>query len=102
MERICSQRERILSFKSSSSWHGNNLYHIRWPPLNVTIFIMHVRNCVMGATPMKWTNKGRTTALKQTTAYTTDEVWGLDAFYWQQILALDYVIVKTQQLLSWN
>ena len=26
--------------------------HIRCPPLNVTIFIMHVRNCVMGATPM--------------------------------------------------
>ena len=29
-----------------------HFYHIRWPPLNVTIFIMHVRNCVMGATPM--------------------------------------------------
>ena len=29
----------------------NHLYHIRRPPLNVTIFITHVRNCVMGATP---------------------------------------------------
>ena len=30
----------------------NHFYHIRWPPLNVTIFITHVHNCVMGATPM--------------------------------------------------
>ena len=30
----------------------NHFYHIRWPLLNVTIFIMHVHNCVMGATPM--------------------------------------------------
>ena len=30
----------------------NHFYHIRRPPLNVTIFIMHVRKCVMGATPM--------------------------------------------------
>ena len=43
-ERICYQRARILSFKSSSLWYGN--------PLNVTIFITHVRNCVKGATPM--------------------------------------------------
>ena len=28
-------------------------YHIRRPPLNVTIFITHVRNCVMGASPME-------------------------------------------------
>ena len=27
----------------------NHFYHIRWPPLNVTIFITHARNCVMGA-----------------------------------------------------
>ena len=31
----------------------NNFSHIRWPLLNVTIFITHVRNCVMGATPME-------------------------------------------------
>ena len=31
----------------------NYFYHIRWPPFNVTIFITHVRNCVIGATPMK-------------------------------------------------
>ena len=30
----------------------NHFYHIRWPPLNVTICITHVRNCVMGATPV--------------------------------------------------
>ena len=29
-----------------------HFYHVRWPPLNVTIFITHVRNCEMGATPM--------------------------------------------------
>ena len=51
--------ERILSGKSSSLWYGKSLlqtYHIRWPPLNVTIFITHWRICVMGATPMPWTN----------------------------------------------
>ena len=30
----------------------NHFYHIRCPPLNVTIFITHMINCVMGATPM--------------------------------------------------
>ena len=30
----------------------NPFYHIRWPPLNVTIFIMHLRNCIMGASPI--------------------------------------------------
>ena len=30
----------------------NHFYHIRLPPFNVTIFITHVHNCVMGATPM--------------------------------------------------
>ena len=30
----------------------NHYYHIRWPPLNITILITQVRNCVMGATPM--------------------------------------------------
>ena len=50
-ERICSQRERIHSFNSSSLWYGKSLYHIRWSPLNVVIFIRHVHNWVMGATP---------------------------------------------------
>ena len=27
-------------------------YHIRWPPLNITIFITHVRNCVIEAAQM--------------------------------------------------
>ena len=26
----------------------NHLYHIKWPPLNVTIFITHVRNARNG------------------------------------------------------
>ena len=29
------------------------VYHIRRPPLNAIICIMHVRNCVMGATQMQ-------------------------------------------------
>ena len=28
----------------------NHFYHIRCPPLSVTVFITHVRNCVTGAT----------------------------------------------------
>ena len=32
----------------------NHFNHIRWPPLYVTIFIMHVRNWAMGATPMAY------------------------------------------------
>ena len=34
----------------------NHAYHIRWPLLNVTIFITHVRNYVKGATSMLLTN----------------------------------------------
>ena len=49
----------------------NQSYHIRWPPLNVTIFIKHVRKCVMGATPM----------LDSTELYKV-YIW------WQQILAV--------------
>ena len=33
-------------------WKKKHIYHIRWTPLIVTIYITHVRNCVMGATPM--------------------------------------------------
>ena len=29
-----------------------HFYHIRSPPLNATFFITHMRNCIMGATPM--------------------------------------------------
>ena len=37
--------EKANSFlKSSSIWDGNHFYHIGWPPLNVTIFITHMRN----------------------------------------------------------
>ena len=32
----------------------NNFYHIKWPSLNVTIFITHVRSCVIGATPLAY------------------------------------------------
>ena len=38
-----SQREQILSFKSSSLRYGTSLYHIRWVPLIDIIFITHVR-----------------------------------------------------------
>ena len=31
----------------------NHFYHIRLSPLNVTIFITYMRNCVMGAMPME-------------------------------------------------
>ena len=41
-ERICSHRERILSFMSSSLWYENHFYPIRWPPLIVTISITQV------------------------------------------------------------
>ena len=30
----------------------NHFYRIRTPPLNVTVFTTHVRNYVMGATPV--------------------------------------------------
>ena len=40
----------------------NHFYHIRCPPLNVTIFITQVRNCVMGATPMNM-KKSQTSSL---------------------------------------
>ena len=32
----------------------NRFYNLGLPPLNVTIFNTHVRNCVMGARPMKY------------------------------------------------
>ena len=54
-ERICSQRERILSYNSSSLWYGKSLLpHLMRPPLNVTtcIFITHMGKCLMCATPM--------------------------------------------------
>ena len=53
--RICSLRERILSFKISSFLGMETQFHlIRWHPLSVQdfFFITHVRNCLMGATPM--------------------------------------------------
>ena len=40
-ERICSQRERI----NSSLWYGKH-------SLDCYYFITHMRNCVIGATPM--------------------------------------------------
>ena len=53
MERIGFKRERILSIKEQflMVWK-KHFYCIMCPPLNVTIFITHVHNCVMGATPM--------------------------------------------------
>ena len=34
---------------SSSLEYENHFYHIRWPPLNVTIFITHVRRLRNGS-----------------------------------------------------
>ena len=48
-------RERILSFKSSSLWYRKSLLPHLVTPLKFTIFIMHVRNYVMGATSMTCT-----------------------------------------------
>ena len=37
----------------------NHVYQIRWPSLKVTIFIMHVRSCLMGAMPVKFPSMQR-------------------------------------------
>ena len=43
-EKICSHRERILSFKSRSlNYMGNHFYNVRLAPLSFTIFVTHVR-----------------------------------------------------------
>ena len=42
----------MLSFKSSSLWYGKITFTTLGDPVNVTFFITHVRNCVMGATLM--------------------------------------------------
>ena len=54
-ERICSQRKEFAprGSKFFPLWAvlysmENHFYHIKWPPLNVTIFIMHVRNLCNG------------------------------------------------------
>ena len=52
-ERICSQRERKLSFKSSSLWYDKSLLPHWVPSLECYNFITQVRNYVMGATPMQ-------------------------------------------------
>ena len=50
-----SQRKKIAPSGSElfPLWYGKSVYHSWWPPLNITIFITHMRNCVMGATPME-------------------------------------------------
>ena len=56
-KRICSQREQILSFKSSSLWYVKSLTTLGDLPRMCTFLNTHVRNCVMGATPMNMTRK---------------------------------------------
>ena len=52
-ESICSHSEsKFFPLRSVPYGMINHFYSIWWPPLNVTIFITHVRSCVMGATPM--------------------------------------------------
>ena len=48
----------------------NQYYHIRWLPLNNTIFITHVRNRVVGATPMDQAMKNECYAM-----YNCINVW---------------------------
>ena len=55
-ERICTQRQRILSYRSSSLCYDKSLLSHQVTFLTITIFITHVRNCVMGATPMLLAN----------------------------------------------
>ena len=47
-------QERANSFHKRAVPYGmeKNFYCIMCPPLNVTIFITHVHNCVMETTPM--------------------------------------------------
>ena len=48
-ERICFQREQILSFKNSLCGMEKRYFHIKGFHWKCTIFITHVRNCVMDA-----------------------------------------------------
>ena len=47
-ERICSQMEQILSLWTVPYSIENHFYHIKWAPLNVTIFIPHLCNLSNG------------------------------------------------------
>ena len=51
-ERICSQRKRILSFKSSYLRYGKSLLPHKVSSLKCYYFIMHVRILRSGTSPM--------------------------------------------------
>ena len=49
-----SFKEKHLLPRGASPYGiDNHFYHIRRHPLNVSIYITHVDNCVMGAMPMQ-------------------------------------------------
>ena len=47
-----NKRSKFLPLRAVPYGMENHFYHIRLHPLNVIFFITHVRNSVMGATPM--------------------------------------------------
>ena len=52
-ERICSQREQILSFKSSPKCREPNiLYYCHFIIKKFLTHVTHMRTCVLSATPM--------------------------------------------------
>ena len=44
IQKRLSSFASLLKIGTSCSQMKNHFYHIRWPPLNITIFITHVRN----------------------------------------------------------
>ena len=51
-ERIAPRGSKFFPLRAVPYGMENHFFHIRWTYLNVTNIFMHVRNCVMGATPM--------------------------------------------------
>ena len=51
-KEFASRGSEFFPLRAISYGMKNHFYHIRLPPLNVTVFITQVRNCVMGATPI--------------------------------------------------
>ena len=50
MKELTPRGSEFFSLRAVAYGIENHFYHIRWPPLNVTIFIMQLRYCMMGAT----------------------------------------------------
>ena len=52
MERFAPRVSEFFPLRAVPYGMEDYFYHIRWPSLNIAIFITHVRNCVMEATQM--------------------------------------------------